>query len=133
MEGRERMGEISEEDQQYMRERGFEIIEGHPPRSAHFPYMVLRKFGDAVSGPEIRFMEDHTGGAVTGIGDDLIDDKDALVSEMEKIVARERRVDGKLFSTEAGKPIRVFVADPIWMDAARTFADKYKREDLSPT
>ncbi|PIN73762.1 hypothetical protein COV20_06095 [Candidatus Woesearchaeota archaeon CG10_big_fil_rev_8_21_14_0_10_45_16] len=52
--------------------------------------------------------------------------EDELVELIENMVGENMSLDGKLFNTKPGTPIKVYVIDPAWKAVAQKLDSKYK-------
>ena len=118
---------LSEMQIQYLKERRFEIIQGAPPIGEQYPYVSLREPQRIIADTSLTYHE--TKRLVVGrIGKAHPSNaaKDDLVDAIEYIVGNEMRLDGQLFTTQPGRKIKVFVADPAWNDVGLALAERYK-------
>ena len=122
---------LSLEQTRYLQERGFEAVNGEPSSDEAFPHIILREPQQHVAPSEISYrlkpyitvetyvLPDHSAAHPSTIP------ASELVDFIEKTVADFSDLDGKLFHTTPGKPIRIFVTDPAWEGVAAALAAKY--------
>ena len=112
---------------QYLKERGFQIIEQQPSREQPFPHLTLREQQQFFEEAEITYH--YSSSSRTGIGGithPSTTPSDELINIIENAVAYGSEMEGKLYNTTPGQPIKIFVLDPAWKEIAETLAAKYK-------
>ncbi len=120
---------LSPEQKQYLHERGFEIIEGQPREDEPFPYVTLDKFDAEFKKPDISYNKTSSFSCEITIGSvlhPLNEHEDELVEIIESAVGSDMILDGKLFYTMPGNPIKVYVINSSWNTTAQKLAAKYK-------
>jgi hypothetical protein len=118
---------LTAEQTQYLKERGFMIINNKPADSEPFPYLTLEEQFNRIYESQITYRFGHTGAMITsGVTHPSTMGKDELVGILEEMVGSCLPLDGKRFSTQQGNPIKVFVIDPAWNDVEAALAAKYK-------
>ena len=118
----------------YLRERGFEVRQGTPAADEPHPYITLKKPADSVWDSEITFHQ--TDSSDTGNSELMHPyhtDKPELVEFIERLVAEDMGLEGRLYRTAPGRPIKLFVVDPAWQDTADALAKKYCSEGQAKT
>ena len=123
-----KMEELSQEQTEYLKGRGFEMVLSSPPQNEQYPYLTLRKPGEWAEDSSIRYhYNDSSHAALYGLIHPTIHDKDILVSIIEEVVSECKTMDGKLFTTTPGKSIKIFVLDDAWKEVAQELVSKYGR------
>ena len=115
--------ELTKAQLSYLRERGFEIVEGLPLAEAQYPFVTLaeRITYHSGSGSGASYSnKEHPSNPET--------DADELVFLIEKMVASDMRLEGLAFRTKLGEPIKVFVSDPEWNEVARKLKQRYEKQ-----
>ena len=133
--------ELTEEQRQYVRERGFEVVEGVPPKDELRPYFILGGRQKLGSFSDITFCES----LIYGHGLPVANKRkyrrsqplEKLIGIMEELVVKGRESGdwarainndpalAKYFDTRPDNPIKVFVVDPAWKEVAEKLAEKY--------
>ena len=120
------MWQMTEEAERYLKDRGFEVIEGKPSAGEKYPYLTLRKPQQFMTEHEITY---HMGPGHTnftpGIMHPSVCEESILIRQIEMDVSVNREGDGRVFSTTPGKPIKIFVMDSEWMPVATKLREKY--------
>ena len=120
------MKELSEEQREYLSQRGFEMVKGNPGPDTEFPHVTLDRISHTMARSEISyhitknmkidtFYQCHPS----------LQDEGYLVPRIEGIVIGEMGLDGIRFTTEIDKPIRIFVQDAAWESVAQNLVDKW--------
>jgi len=118
---------LSPEETGYLKERGFEVICDQPPSDTQFPYITLREPQQWIEQSEMTYHRTPSSSTGTiGIAHPSTMPNDQLVALIESSVAKNISLDGKLFQTKPGQPIKVFIIDPAWKEVADALAVKYK-------
>jgi len=118
--------DLALEQSQYLKERGFEVVVGEPNRKEPFPYVSLQEKQPNLLSSEITYH--HAIGLSTKTMNVLHPStrgEDELVGIIEKFVGTNMIHDGRIFHTQPGKPIKIFVIDPAWQGVADTLVTKY--------
>jgi len=119
--------ELSPEQKQYLQERKFEIIEGRPSQEEPFPYVTLREPQQWIEQSEVSYRQTPSSSTGTmGVAHPSTMGEDELVELIENMVGENMSLDGKLFNTKPGTPIKVYVIDPAWKAVAQKLDSKYK-------
>ncbi len=120
--------ELTDKEKQYLRERSFEIIYAKPTEESSFPYVVLNKLQNQMPNAGIVYWKNRNSSAVClgKIHHPSNTPEDSLIKTIEKVVAERMDLEGVLFTTNPGEPIKVFVADDAWKQVAEQLAAKYK-------
>ena len=119
--------ELTSEQNQYIQERGFEVVDGRPTAQEPFPYVTLREPQAFSETSEMTYHKTQGSSIGTmGVAHPSTTSNDELVDLIESSVGGSMALDGELFQTKPGQPIKVFVIDPAWKEVADTLAVKYK-------
>lgn len=117
---------LIEEQRKYIKERGFEVIEGSPLTSMPFPYVVLMPVEGEFSTMEYR--QSPTSATKTGGNCNPTNmETDELVGLVELMIGSNMHLDGVTFSTKPGEPIKVFMQDPVWREVAENLVGRYRK------
>ena len=111
--------ELNDFELKYIRERGFELIEGKPKLNQLFPYFT------ATSGL-IYHLANSTVTKPSEFMYPLINSVEELVSIIEHIVAGSFGWEGHSFKTKPGQKIKIFMMDPAWRETVETLIAKYQ-------
>jgi len=119
--------ELTQEQNQYLRERGFCAVEGRPTRSELFPYITLRELQEFGEESEMTYHQArYVSEGTSGFAHPLAMPMGELVNLIERTVAENMQFEGISFQTRPGQQIKVFVIDPVWKEVADALTAKYK-------
>lgn len=118
---------LTPQQSQYLKERGFEIVEGEPGPEEPYPYLALRGYQGWSGDPAVVYHQgEQSSSALINPAHPLEAPTDKLVGTIEHLIAASMDEDGGLFSTSPGTVIRVFVTDKSWNDVAASLSMKYE-------
>ena len=118
--------DATEDDLEYIRQRGFEIVEADskPGREQELPYLLL--YGHE-QGPvsDMVYHNTHTGGAISmgKITPEL--SPEIFIDIVEQMVVSNRSLEGTLFNTQPGVPIKIVMLDDAWKLLAEQLVEHY--------
>jgi len=119
--------ELTPEQVKYLKDRGFQIIEGKPLPNEPFPYVTLREPQHWLEQSEMTYHKtSSTSSGTADVSHPKTVDKGELVALIERAVAGSMGLEGKLFNTQVGKPIKIYIIDPAWKEVAEAVTAKYK-------
>jgi len=124
--GRNRNYELTEEQTDYLKERGFVVFNREPLRDDFFPYVVLGPLRNYLGESEIRYLYSPNYHRATFFPrHPSVNKIPLLIKEIELMVGREMDVEGSLINTRSGEPIKVFMLDPNWISVTKELVEKY--------
>ena len=126
------------EEEEYLKSRGFKFFCREPHDDESCPYVVIKrietknKYGEVVFVSDIIYQETKheswdTYKEILGMHPSY-STEDHSVKLVERIVTYDINLEGKLFTTKPGKPIKVFVTDPAWKGALEKLVKKYSKK-----
>ena len=116
--------ELSPEQSQYLKERGFEVVHDKSELK-RYPFLMLREPGEFLDEMTVQYHLDQFGNTAANVHPST-HKQDEIINQLEEIVAKKMCHDGSLFITEPGTQISIYVTDNTWDQVANTLADKYK-------
>jgi|SRR3989344_2886135 len=120
------MEQLTEDQQRYLYERGFEIVNGTPSSDETYPFITLREPQRFFEQSEITYHQDTWARTISaGVCHPSNRSTDWLVQKIEEIAGGNMGLDGKVFETRPNQPIKVFVIDPAWKEVVEILANKY--------
>ncbi len=118
---------LRDEQTAYLRQRGFKVVEGQPEESETFPYLTLRGVQERGLESEMRYhLSQRSSVGTAGVAHPSTMGTDELVNLIEGTVAGNMAAEERVFQTQAGTPIKVYVLDSAWNEVATTLAAKYR-------
>ena len=123
--------ELTQDQLNYLKERGFEIIQGMPVAEDKFPYVVLGFPRQILGQSEISYNYSPSHYRVTReIRHPSTHKSGLLIREIELMVGRDMELEGKVIRTTPGQPIKVFVLDRAWNLITKELTEKYPSKFL---
>lgn len=117
---------LTTKQSEYVRNRGFEIIQREPTVADKFPYIVLSAPRFILEQSEISYKYSPSHWRATrATCHPSRQDQDFLVREIELMVGRDMDLEGELIETTPGRPIKVFIVDDAWNPIAQELVEKY--------
>ena len=120
------MPQLNVEQIKYIKDRGFEVINGNPPKGEPYPHLRLRERQEHFPEGEIEYHTNEGGKDITkGICHPSGKPAEELVPIIEQMVANGMNKEGTFYTTTPGDPIKVFVVDSAWDQVAKRLVDMY--------
>jgi hypothetical protein len=117
---------LTRDQEQYLKQRGFEAIAGRPEQDQEFPYVLLGPISRTMARGEIEYHISQGAMDTTAYQcHPSLQDQDYLVARVAGIVANGIVEEGKHFTTKPGTPFRVFVEDEHWQPIADRLATAF--------
>lgn len=114
------------EQQQYLQERGFELVKGVPHITAPFPYVALRDpRKDSIHSGITYHQTAFNSTEIMSNAHPSNKKENELVELIEKIVAEGKNDEGRSFTTQPGNKIKIYVIDNAWTAVAKKLCAKY--------
>lgn len=118
--------ELTQEQTQYLKERGFISAVQRPPGDGPYPYLVLGRKSACVASSYFYKKSPCSMASDHSDANPLNTSPDELVGILEGLVADGMFLDGRLFHTKPGEPIPIYVVDLAWVEVGQMLVDKYK-------
>lgn len=122
---------LTEDEQQYLNERGFEIVDDsfHPWFVDERPVLTLNSLPiseDEPENPGVKYWTNNNSGTRSDNTHPSKQSDDELIQIIEKTVASNKMWEGDFFTTEPGHKFKVYVIDQAWQGVAEKLVDKYQ-------